>query len=104
LHGRSVQDPGPPMKPPATSTGWRHVTGCIALLVLCAGTTLSGAELPAIEPAIETEFASLQALYRELHRNPELSFMEKETAARMASELRACGFEVTEGVGGYGVV
>lgn len=53
---------------------------------------------------IDAESPSLEALYRELHRNPELSFQEKETSARMAVELRAAGFEVTEGVGGYGVV
>jgi hippurate hydrolase len=38
------------------------------------------------------------------HRNPELSFLEVKTAARLAKELRAAGFEVTEGVGGTGVV
>lgn len=38
------------------------------------------------------------------HRNPELSFLEVKTAARLAQELRTAGFEVTEGVGGTGVV
>ena len=38
------------------------------------------------------------------HRNPELSTIENDTAARMASELRGAGFEVTENVGGTGVV
>ena len=39
------------------------------------------------------------------HRNPELSFKETATAARMAKELRAIpGIEVTEKVGGTGVV
>jgi hippurate hydrolase len=43
-------------------------------------------------------------LYRHFHGHPELSFLEKETAARLAKELRAVGAEVTEGVGGTGVV
>ena len=30
--------------------------------------------------------------------------IERETAARMAEELRTAGFEVTENVGGTGVV
>ncbi len=47
---------------------------------------------------------SLQALYRELHRAPELSNHEAKTAERMAAELRAAGAEVTTGVGGHGVV
>jgi len=46
----------------------------------------------------------LAALFDHFHRNPELSLVENQTAARMASELRAAGFDVTEGVGGTGVV
>ncbi|UUZ50890.1 hypothetical protein LP420_15440 [Massilia sp. B-10] len=46
----------------------------------------------------------LAPLFDYLHRNPELSFMEVKTAARMAKELREAGFEVTEGVGKTGVV
>jgi len=37
-------------------------------------------------------------------KNPELSLQEHKTAARLAKELRAEGFEVTEGVGGTGIV
>jgi hippurate hydrolase len=39
-----------------------------------------------------------------LHRNPELSSREFETAAFIAEELRAMGIEVEEGIGGTGVV
>ncbi|MFV0279006.1 MAG: amidohydrolase [Parahaliea sp.] len=48
--------------------------------------------------------AHLGSLFDYFHRNPELSSMEVKTAARLAKELRAVGFEVTEGVGGTGVV
>ncbi|MGB5489411.1 MAG: amidohydrolase [Woeseiaceae bacterium] len=48
--------------------------------------------------------AHLAGLFDHFHRNPELSTVEVETAKRMASELRAAGFEVTEKVGGTGVV
>ncbi len=48
---------------------------------------------------------SLGALWDHFHRNPELSFREYKTAARMAQELRAIpGMEVTEKVGQTGVV
>ena len=50
------------------------------------------------------ERESVLALYRELHAAPELSFREEKTAARLAKEMRAAGFEVTEKVGGWGVV
>jgi hippurate hydrolase len=53
---------------------------------------------------IDTELPSLEKLYRHLHAHPELAFQEEQTAVRMARELKALGFEVTTGVGGYGVV
>jgi amidohydrolase len=46
----------------------------------------------------------LASLFDYFHRNPELSTIEHETARRMATELRLAGLEVTEGVGGTGVV
>ncbi len=48
--------------------------------------------------------AYLADLFDHFHRNPELSTIEVETAARMAAELRDAGYEVTENVGGTGVV
>ncbi|GJL94750.1 MAG: peptidase [Hyphococcus sp.] len=47
---------------------------------------------------------NLEALFLHFHQNPELSFREFETAKRLASEIRALGYDVTEGVGGTGVV
>jgi hippurate hydrolase len=49
-------------------------------------------------------YPSLDALYQDLHRNPELSKHEEKTAAKLAARLREVGFEVTEHVGGTGVV
>ncbi|MEM1314791.1 MAG: amidohydrolase, partial [Pseudomonadota bacterium] len=46
----------------------------------------------------------LIALRRDLHAHPELGFEERRTAALVAGRLRALGLEVTEGVGGTGVV
>jgi hippurate hydrolase len=46
----------------------------------------------------------LQALYRHFHSNPELSFQEEKTAARLADELKKLGIEVTTKVGRHGVV
>ena len=50
------------------------------------------------------EIVKYQALYIDLHRNPELSLMEFETSKKMANELRSIGFEVTTGIGGNGIV
>jgi hippurate hydrolase len=46
----------------------------------------------------------LADLYRDLHRHPELSLEEHRTAQLVADALRPLGFEVTEHVGGTGVV
>ena len=46
----------------------------------------------------------LWPLFDHFHRNPELSLIEHDTAARMAEELRSAGFDVTEDVGGTGVI
>jgi len=46
----------------------------------------------------------LADLFDHFHRNPELSTIEFNTAKRMSKELRAAGFDVTENVGGTGVV
>src|SRR3954471_24582065 len=46
----------------------------------------------------------LEALYKDIHRHPELSMQETRTAGIAADHLRAAGFEVTTGVGNTGVV
>lgn len=43
-------------------------------------------------------------LYRDLHEHPELSHQEHRTAKLVSDKLTALGYQVTEGVGGTGVV
>ena len=63
------------------------------------------ANLEEIGAAVDADYDSyLEPLFVHFHKNPELSFLENKTAARMAQELRAAGLEVTENVGGTGVV
>jgi hippurate hydrolase len=49
-------------------------------------------------------YPEVEALYIDLHRNPELAFHEQQTAAKLAERTRALGYEVTTGVGGTGIV
>ncbi|MFL2850608.1 MAG: M20 family metallopeptidase [Pseudohongiellaceae bacterium] len=59
----------------------------------------------AIKMAIEQHYDDhLEDLFVWFHQNPELSFLENKTAARLAEELRALGVVVTEGVGETGLV
>jgi amidohydrolase len=46
----------------------------------------------------------LEALYKDIHSHPELSMQEKRTAGLAADRLKAASLEVTDGVGGTGVV
>jgi len=58
-----------------------------------------------LRTSIQSDYSGyLESLYEHFHANPELSLMEVETAARLAEEIRALGFEVTENVGGTGIV
>jgi hippurate hydrolase len=57
-----------------------------------------------VKARVAEEYPTLFALYQHLHANPELSLREAKTAARIAEEWRHAGYEVTEKVGGHGVV
>jgi len=78
--------------------------------ILALAETTTGAEKVAsewvdeIKTRLTDEYESLDSLYKHFHSHPELSLEEKETAARLARELRATGCDVTEKVGGHGVV
>ncbi len=58
----------------------------------------------AVAQKVAAEYPSLDALYKDFHAHPELSLMESATAAKLAGELRAAGYDVTEKFGGTGVV
>ena len=74
-------------------------------LLSCVAASPALAQEDPLAEAIEADYDTyLAPLFVHFHRNPELSFLENETAARMAEELRAAGVTVTEGVGGTGVV
>jgi hippurate hydrolase len=53
---------------------------------------------------VQKQMPSLMTIYKDLHANPELSFMEVRSAGILAAEARKLGFTVTEKVGGTGVV
>ncbi|WP_407073354.1 amidohydrolase [Sphingomonas sp. LaA6.9] len=57
-----------------------------------------------VRDAVASDMTSLMTIYRDLHANPELSFEEVKSAARLATEFRKLGFVVTEKVGRTGVV
>src|SRR5438552_4787096 len=53
---------------------------------------------------VENVFPQARALYVDVHQNPELSGHETQTAEKLVSRLRTLGYEVTEHIGGNGIV
>jgi hippurate hydrolase len=89
----------------------RVATPLLASVALCLTLPLQArAELDvaslksAIETSVEADYPKLDALYKDIHAHPEIAFQEVKTAAKLAAEMRALGFEVTEGVGKTGLV
>lgn len=62
------------------------------------------AQQPPSNSDVEAVYPDAKALYLDLHQHPELSSHEERTASVLAQRLRALGFEVTEHVGGTGIV
>jgi hippurate hydrolase len=62
------------------------------------------AQAPAPSKEVEAVYPDARALYLDVHQNPELSAHESQTAAKLAGRLRSLGYDVTEHVGGTGIV
>src|SRR6266550_3654855 len=58
---------------------------------------------PVLAP-LDAIYPDLEVLYTDLHQTPELSLHEEKTSAKLAERLRKLGYEVTDHVGGFGVV
>ncbi len=88
----------------------RFARPLFVVLILGGTLVLASADLDvtnlkqSIELSFESEYPRLDALYRDIHAHPELAFQEEKTAAKLAAEMRAIGFEVTEKVGRTGLV
>jgi amidohydrolase len=64
----------------------------------------SAAPAATVAEGVSADMPQLMALYRDLHANPELSFQEVRSPAKLATEMRKLGFKVAEKVGRTGVV
>ena len=73
----------------------------VPLVVACCA---HGAQAEDPKTWAKENVADLQAIYRDFHSHPELSFREERTSARLADELKKLGIETTTKVGKTGVV
>lgn len=99
---------------------YRGIFLLLSFQLLTAGITVSGQTKPAakkgksapveesfareVSQAVAKDSLRLIDVFKDLHANPELGFMETRTAAIVAKELKGLGYEVKEGIGKTGVV
>jgi len=79
----------------------------LAILAACVSAALlaqSSSRFHAALAPLDRLYPDLEKLYMDLHQNPELSLHEERTSAKLADNLRKLGYEVTDHVGGFGVV
>src|SRR5215831_3567551 len=67
-------------------------------------TTSLMSQAPSSSTEVDAAYSDAYAMYLDLHEHPELSSHEVQTAAKLAAKLRSFGYEVTESVGGTGIV
>jgi amidohydrolase len=78
------------------------MTACKSLLVLLLS-AMACAQSPLFKEA-DSVYPQAHEFYLDVHQHPELSAHETQTAAKLAAKLRNAGYEVTEHVGGTGIV
>lgn len=64
---------------------------------------VSATLMNSVTETVNADVNRLENIFKDLHQNPELGFMETRTAAIVAKELKELGFEVFTGIGGTGV-
>ncbi len=74
------------------------------LLVLLSLAAASYAQTGPNSKEVDAVIPAARELYVDLHEHPELSAHETQTASKLAARLRALGYDVTEHVGGTGIV
>jgi amidohydrolase len=81
---------------------WKFVT--ISVFATCLISASAFGQSTPLDKQVTSVLPDAQTFYVDLHQHPELSSHETRTAAELATRLRTLGYEVTEHVGGTGIV
>ena len=84
--------------------GTRICVLCLVISMTVAAQQTSASSAWPAAKEIAAIYPEVEALYLDLHQHPELSFHEQQTAAKLADQVKALGYEVTTNVGGTGIV
>lgn len=79
---------------------------CFSFLLLLGGSVIaqSSIDYDKVKSLSNENAQRLETIFKDIHQNPELGFMEVRTAAIVVKELKSLGYEVTTGIGKTGVV
>jgi amidohydrolase len=87
----------------------KPIAACVLSLCLAAGAAAQSSSVAEqygakVSGLVNGMYPQLESVYQDIHAHPELGFQETRTAAKLAAEMRALGFQVTEKIGKTGVV
>lgn len=85
-------------------TQLRQLVAGIAMFSCATLSFAQGTFTRYVEPQINKDNPKYVEIFKKIHQNPELGFMEKDTSALIASELKKYGYSVQTGIGKTGVV
>jgi hippurate hydrolase len=71
--------------------------------ILISGTLIAQDQKTTVETAVENSNDKYVAIFKDIHQNPELGFMEVRTAGIVAKEFKSYGYKVTEKIAKTGV-
>src|SRR6185295_11624438 len=78
------------------------ITLFVAAVMIAA--TTNGQLSQQVKQMAYADSARLVAIFKDIHQNPELGFMEVRTSGIIAKELKTLGFHVITGIGKTGLV
>jgi hippurate hydrolase len=87
-----------------TGSATMTIRSCILLVLTTAVLTGAPSRASELQEAIAADYPYLEALFKHLHANPELSMQEFKTSDRLAKELENLGYTVSRNIGKTGLV
>jgi len=75
----------------------------VLIVVILSITTLQAQTIKRVKQMAYADSLRLVEMFKDIHQNPELGFMEVRTSGIVAKELKALGYEVITGIGKTGV-
>src|SRR3978361_996562 len=79
-------------------------TFVLLIVTMLSIITLQAQTIKQVKKMAYADSLRLVEIFKDIHQNPELGFMEVRTSGIIAKELKALGYEVITGIGKTGIV